>query len=183
MNDKLCSGNNMAFTDEFITNMIMILLEEASDDFWKILKYGSTDATTNPLHTISDSDKLAMIKQENVDGNGKLLTRIRRLKFNDDITTEAHTEIRIFDGSWIVPTLVDYDIIYGIEIISANSIICLKDGRTTLNILRNEIYRIFNGRTVDKNIGRLSNVGVGGSIAVFNKMYQGYQFGLRGSSA
>lgn len=179
---KVC-GNNLEFVDEFLQNFMMILLKDASTDFWKILKYGSTDALTNPAYTISTADKYAMIKQNNKDGNGDLLTRIRRLKFNDDISTVAHSEIRIFDGAWRVPTFGSYEMTYGIEIISHNDIICLQGGKTTLNVLRNEIYRLFNGRYIDKNVGRLHNEGTSGTITIFNSSFQGYQLSLRGASS
>ena len=124
-----------------------------------------------------------MIKQGNVDANGNLITKIKRLKFNDDISTVAHTEIRIFDGAWRIPTFGNYELTYGVEIISHNDIICLQGGKTTLNVLRNEIYRLFNGRYVDKNVGRLTNEGTSGTITIFNSNFQGYQMSLRGASA
>lgn len=170
-------GNNLQWVDDFISNMMDVIFLEASDDFWKILKYGSTDATTNLTYTVTADEKKAMIKQ-NTDA-----TRIRRLKFNNDIATDAHTEIRIFDGAWFVPSFGNYDMTYGIEIISHNQIICLDDGRTTLNVLRNEIYNLFNGRIVDKNVGRLTNAGTSGSITVFNSNFQGYQLSLKGASS
>lgn len=176
-------GNNLQWVDEFISNMMDIIFLEASDDFWKILKYDSTDATSNETYFITEDDKKAMIKQNNLDSNGKLLTKIKRLKFNNDIATDAHTEIRIFDGAWFVPSFGSYDMTYGIEIISHNQIICLEDGRTTLNVLRNEIYNLFNGRIVDKNVGRLTNAGTSGSIIVFNSNFQGYQLSLKGASS
>jgi len=173
---KKC-GNNLQWADDFISNMMDVLFLEASNDFWKILKYGSTDALTNETYTITVEDKKAMIKQNTE------ATRIRRLKFNDDIATDAHTEIRIFDGAWFVPSFGNYDITYGIEIISHNQIICLEDGKTTLNVLRNEIYNLFNGRIVNKNVGRLTNAGTSGSIIVFNSNFQGYQLSLKGASS
>ena len=179
---KRC-GNDLEFVDEFLQNFMKVLVKEASDDFWKILKYGSTDALTNPSYTISVADKYAMIKQGNKDAQGNIITKIRRLKFNDDISTVAHSEIRIFDGAWRVPTFGSYEMTYGIEIISHNDIICLQGGKTTLNVLRNEIYRLFNGRYIDKNVGRLHNEGTTGTITVFNSSFQGYQMSLRGASS
>ena len=179
---KKC-GNDLEFVDEFLQNFMMVLVKEASTDFWKILKYGTTDALTNPTYTISTADKYAMIKQGVVDGEGNSVTKIRRLKFNNDISTVAHTEIRIFDGAWRVPSLGNYEMTYGIEIISHNDIICLQGGKTTLNVIRNEIYRLFNGRYIDKNVGRLTNVGTTGTITVFNSSFQGYQMSLRGASS
>ena len=37
---KQC-GNNLEWVDKFINNMMEIMLTDGSDDFWKILKYGS----------------------------------------------------------------------------------------------------------------------------------------------
>lgn len=176
---KKCNlGNDLKFSDELINNMLLILVQEASDDFWKILKYGSSDALTNPLYTIDLADKYNMIQQNNI-VDGKDLTKVKVLKFNNDIVSDAHSEIRIFDATWSVPTSNNYQIAIGVEVISHNSIIILDSvGKRTINVLRNEIYRIFNGAQIDKNMGTMTNVGTRGSVTTFNDSYQGYQFSL-----
>lgn len=181
---KKCElGNDLEFSDELINNMLLILVQEASDDFWKILKYGKSDALSNPNYTISEQDKYDMIRQNHI-VDGKELTRIRVLKFNNNIATEAHSEIRIFDGSWNVATQNNYSVAIGIEIISHNDIIVLDNvGKRTINVLRHEIYKIFNNAHVDKSIGKMSNVGIRGAVALFNDDYQGYQFALIANSA
>jgi len=183
-NYKKCElGNDLQFSDELINEMLSILVDEASDDFWKILKYGEIDALTNPSNTISLQDKYDMIKQNNINADGDELTRIKVTKFNSDISTTAHSEIRLFDGAWNIRSQNVYDIALGVEIISNNKIIALKDiGKTTLNLLRHEIYRIFNNAYVYKGIGRMSNNGTRGNIVTFNSDYQGYQFTLMATS-
>lgn len=182
--EKCSMGNDLEFTDELFNNILLILVQEASDDFWKILKYGSSDALSNPLHTISQQEKYDMIKQNNFDEDKNELTRIKLLRFNNDISTTAHSEIRIFDASWSVETLGNYDLSIGIEVISHNSCIILDGvGKRSINVLRHEIYKIFNNARIDKNIGKLSNVGISGFVKLFNDDYQGYQFGLVSLSA
>lgn len=182
VNEKCEFGNDLEFSDELLNNMLSILVKEASDDFWKILKYGESDALSNPAYFVTEAEKADMIKQNNV-VDGKTLTKIKVLKFNNDIETEAHSEIRIFDGSWQVPVIGNYEIAIGIEIISHNSSIILdKVGKRTINVLRHEIYKIFNNATVDKNIGRLTNTGTRGNVVLFNDDYQGYQMVLRSLS-
>jgi len=157
----------------------MLLIDLGSDDFWKILKYGKTDVLINPSYTVSLADKYEMVKPNNKTNDGKELTRVKTAKFNDDISTEAHTEIRIVDGSWSVPEKQIYDIAIGVEIISHNSLIALDGvGKRTINILRHEIYKIFNNADVYKNIGQMTNVGTRGQVSIFNNEYQGYQFSL-----
>lgn len=182
---KKCElGNDLKFTDDLMNEMMLVLVEEASDDFWRILKYAKTDILANPsAYPITTQDKYDMIKQNNVDTDGKELTRIKAQKFNDDISTEAHTEIRIFDGLWTIQSLNDYRISIGIEIISENSIIQLSGvSKRTINVLRHEIYRIFNNAYVEHNIGKMTNDGTRGSVVTFNKQYQGYQLSLSSSS-
>lgn len=181
---KIECGNDLEFSDKLISNMLKILINEASDDFWKILKYGATDALINNTYTISEQDKYDMIKQNNVDEEGNIITRIKVLKFNNDIQTEAHSEIRIFDGSWSIGGLNEYNVAIGIEIVSHNNIIALdKVGKTTLNVLRHEIYRIFNNARIHKSIGKMTNEGTRGNVTVFNENYQGYQLSLLSRSA
>ena len=176
MSDKLNYGNDLQYVDNFMLNMLTVLVEEASDDFWKILKYGKVDATTNPAHTISENEKWAMIKQ-NTDA-----TRILLRKYNNDIIVDAHTEVRIFNAMWNVPEVGNFNLSVGFEVISENKIINLEDGRTTLNYIRHEIYRIFNNRSILKGVGRISTVGSRGMIATFNDLYQGYAFDMQVAS-
>ena len=176
MIDKANYGNDLRYVDEFMVNMLEILVDEATDDFWKILKYGATDAVTNPSYTITEAEKYGMIKQ-NMSG-----TRLRLRKYNNDITSDAHTEIRIFNAMWNFVEVGNADIYIGWEIISENQIINLDDGRTTLNYLRHEIYRIFNNRSILKGIGRMSAVGSRGMITTFSDLYQGYAFDMRVAS-
>lgn len=183
--EKCEMGNDLEFSDELLENILQILVQEASDDFWKILKYGATDALVNPSYTISEQDKLNMIKQNNINSEtGEDSTRVKVKKFNDDISTVAHNEIRIFDGSWTIPSVNDYNVAIGVEIISHNSLVTLdKVGKRTINVLRHEIYRIFNNAYVSKNISKLTNLGTRGNTNTFNKSYQGYQFSLTSLSA
>jgi hypothetical protein len=176
MNEKLIYGNDLEYIDEMMMGLLDILIEEASDNFWKILKYGAVDSTTNPLYTISDVDKLNMIKQNDS------TTRILLRKYNNDITSDAHTEIRLFNAMWNYGEVGNADIYIGWEIISENKIINLIDGKTTLNYIRHELYRIFNNRSIFKGIGRISTVGSRGMIATFNDAYQGYAFDMRVAS-
>ena len=172
-----CYSANLSFTDEFISNMITILFKEGSDEFWKCLKYDSTDALTNSTYTISNADKARLIKQNTMD------TRIKRLRFSDDISVEAHSEIRIFENGWeeISPRIFDVEI--GFEIISHNDIITLDGtGYSRLNVFRNEILKLFRGRIVDGNIGELSTLGLSGRSGAFNNKFQGYKFSMMGGS-
>jgi len=176
---KKCElGNDLEFSDKLINEMLLILIEEATDDFWKILKYPKSDALSNPSYTVSTQDKYDLVKQNNViDGNE--ITRIKVMKFNDDISATAHSEIRIFNASWDIRSTNDYVVGIGVEIICNNSLVILDVvGKTSLNVLRHEIYRIFNNSYVYKNIGKMTNVGTRGSITLFNKDYQGYQLTL-----
>lgn len=171
---KCQQGNDLEFSDKLINEMMLILVEEASDDFWRILKYGATDVLANPSsYPITYDDKNDMIKQN------KDTTRIKAQKFNDDIATEAHTEIRIFNGVWTIPSDTSYTVTIGVEIISENTIIQLSGvGKTTLNVLRHEIYRIFNNARFKYNVGIMTNEGTRGSVVTFNNDYQGYQLSL-----
>jgi hypothetical protein len=180
---KISCGNDLAFVDDLINEMLLILVEVASDDFWKILKYGSNDALINPTYTISTADKRAMVKQNNVDGDGKLITKVTVAKFNYDISADAHSEIRLFNASWGVPSLNNYELNLGVEIISHNKSLILDGvGKQTINVLRHEIYRIFNNSRVYKSIGLMTNVGTRGVIHLFNNDYQGYQLSLKTTS-
>ena len=167
---KKCElGNDMQFSDDIINEMLLILVEEASDDFWKVLKYGASDALTNPSYTIDLSDKYDMVKQNNYNSDGDELTRIKVMKFNDDISSKAHSEIRIFDGAWNVPDISLFVSALGIEVMSHNKVIVLENvGKTTLNLLRHEMYRIFNNAYVHKNVGKLTSNGTRGNIGLFN---------------
>jgi hypothetical protein len=176
MSDKLHYGNDLRYVDEFMTHMLKIFVEEATDEFWKVLKYGATDATVNTSYTISELDKWSMVEQ-NTDN-----TRILLRKYNNDISTDAHTEIRVFNAMWDFVEVGNAELRIGFEIISENKIINLIDGRTTLNYLRHEIYRILNNRSVLKGIGRISSVGSRGMIVTFSDLYQGYAFDLRVAS-
>lgn len=176
MIDKASYGNDLQYIDELMVNVLEILVKEATDDFWKILKYGATDAVTNPLYAITEAEKYGMIKQNMSD------TRLRLRKYNNDITSDAHTEIRIFNAMWNFVEVGNAEIYIGWEIISENKIINLDDGRTTLNYLRHEIYRIFNNRSIFKGVGRISAVGSRGMIATFSDLYQGYAFDMRVAS-
>jgi len=174
--EKCVLGNDMQFVDELINNMLETLVYQASDNFWKILKYGTTDATTDVSKTITTQDKLDIIKR------GHSSRRIKTLKFNNDISETAHTEVRFFNGAWQTPTLGNYNVIIGIEIISHNDIIELDNGDTTLNYLRHEIYRVFNNAYVFRGVGKFTSEGISGALVIFNNLYQGYQFGLRSLS-
>ena len=186
--EKCELGNDLEFVDELILEMILILVDYASDKFWKVLKYGSTDALTNPSYTVSRQDKYDMIKPNNVvvnsEGETISITKVRRNKYNNDISTVAHSEIRLFDGSWNTQSQNDYSLLIGLEVISHNkSMILDGTGESTINILRHELYKIFNNSYVYKSVGKMTNVGVRGAINVFNDSYQGYQFGLKTTSA
>jgi len=186
--EKCELGNDLEFVDELILEMILILVDYASDKFWKVLKYGSTDALTNPSYTVSRQDKYDMIKPNNVvvnsEGETISITKVRRNKYNNDISTVAHSEIRLFDGSWNAQSQNDYSLLIGLEVISHNkSMILDGTGESTINILRHELYKIFNNSYVYKSVGKMTNVGVRGAINVFNESYQGYQFGLKTTSA
>lgn len=183
---KKCSlGNDLEFVDKLINEMLLILVDEASDKFWKVLKYGSTDILTNPSnYPITTQDKYDMIKQNNVDSEGKTVTKVKVNKFNNDISTDAHSEIRLFNGSWGSPSQNNYELLIGLEVISHNKSIVLDGtGELTINILRHELYKIFNNSYVYKSVGKMNNVGTRGVIAIFNDDYQGYQFGLNTASA
>lgn len=168
---KKCKlGNDLEFIDNLINEMLTILVEQASDDFWKILKYGSSDALSNTDYSISEQDKYDMVKQ-NAD-----TTRIKIMKFNDDISVEAHSEIRIFNSAWSINNTNEYILAIGVEIISNNNIIILDVGKTTINVLLHEMNKIFNNAYIYKGIGKMSNTKTRGVINIFNSNYQGYQF-------
>jgi len=157
--------------------MIQILFEEGSDEFWKCLKYNSTDALTNPSYFVTAVEKYKMIKQNTAD------TRIKRLRFSNDITPDAHSEIRIFDDWWEESEPRLFDVGFGFEIISHTAIITLDGtGYSRLNVFRNEILKLFNGRIVDGNIGELTVLGHMGKHGLFNDNFQGYKFTIAGSS-
>lgn len=177
MSQKSCSKDNLSFTDVFISNMIQILFEEGSDEFWKCLKYNSNDALTNPSYFVTAVEKYKMIKQNTAD------TRIKRLRFCNDISVEAHSEIRIFDDWWEESQPRIFDIGYGIEVISHNAIITLDGtGYSRLNVFRNELLRLFNGRVVEGNTDELSVLGHMGKHGMFNDNFQGYKFTIAGTS-
>lgn len=177
MSSRGCSRANLSFTDKFVSNMIQILFTEGSDDFWKALKYSTTDALTNPAYFVNNADKYKMIKQNTMD------TKIKRLRFSDDIATDVHSEIRIFDDWWEEIEPLIFEVGIGFEIISHNSIITLDGtGYSRLNLFRNEILRLFNGRVVDNNIGEISVLGQMGKSGSFNNGFQGYKFTLVGTS-
>lgn len=177
MSSRNCNDNNLSFTDKFVSNLINILFTEGSDDFWKCLLFDSTDALTNPSYTVTAQDKADALKQNTEK------TRIKRLRFSDDIMTDAGSEIRIFDDWWeeIQPRIFEVGI--GFEIISNNKIITLDGtGYSRLNVFRNEILRLFRGRIVDGNIGELSVLGQMGKSGSFNNGFQGYKFTIVGTS-
>ena len=81
-------ANDLKFSDELISNMTNILIQYGSNDFWKVLKYPSKDALTES--DVSTLDRALLVK------NGK----IKRIPYNNDISTEAHSEVRIFLFRW-----------------------------------------------------------------------------------
>ena len=176
MNDKLCSFADFKHTDEVVRNIVLRFVEEASDDFWKVLKYGNRDATTNTSYTITTDDKYNMVAQY------LPTTRIKRYSFNDDITEETRTELRIYEAKWQGITSGVYDIELGFEILSHNDIIALNDGRLTINIIRSEIYRLLAGRSIESNFGRMDANNQTGWTTRFNKQYQGYTLTIGMSS-
>ena len=160
--------------------MLLILVEEASDDFWKILKYGSPDALINPTYTISINDKRAMVRQNNVDKEGNIITKVKIAKFNNDISTDAHSEIRLFNAAWGASSQNRYELILGLEVVSHNDSLILDGvGKQTINVLRHEIYRIFDNSYVNKSIDLMTNIDTRGVIHLFNDSYQGYKFSLK----
>ena len=171
-----CNNNNLSSTDDFINNMVKILIDEGSDEFWKCLKYDTTDALINPSYFVTIEDKRKMVKQNTDD------TKIKRLRFNGDISTDVRSEIRIFEESWREVSPRIYEILFGIDIISHNKIIVLDGtGQSRLNVFRNEILRLFRGRIVDGNIGELSTLGQVGNSVYTNTSFQGYHFTLEGT--
>jgi hypothetical protein len=149
--------------------MIMILFKEGSDDFWKCLKYDTTDALTNPTYFVNAADKYKMIQQNTE------YTKIKRLRYSDDIATTVHSEIRIFDDFWEATNVRLFDVGIGFEIISHTVY-------SRLNVFRNEILRLFNRRVVDGNIAELSVIGLMGKSGSFNNGFQGYKFTIMGTS-
>ncbi len=173
MDNTAIFGNDMGYTDDLIIAIVMRLIEEAPDDFWKVLKYATKDATTNPAYTVSEDDKYNMVAQ-NTDG-----TRILLQRYNDDITTQSHNELRIFESKWDILKSGQYDLHIGFECISHNSIAVLNDNRKPINIIRNTIYKLFNGRTLHKSSGMVTNEFCQGYSMLFNSGYQGYYFALK----
>jgi len=155
MYEKCNLGNDLSFVDELLQNMIEVLVEYASDDFWKVLKYGSKDALTNPLYTITIDDKIALVDSSSA------LPRIKTIPYNSTIAQEAHNEIRIYDSGWLCEDLSNYAVRIGFDVICHDSNILLDGGRRAHSLLRSELLKIFNNSRVDKNIGKLTADGLG----------------------
>lgn len=166
-----CSGNNLEFIDEMTSNMVDIIVEYGSDDFWRLLKYPSKDAPTKPA--VTPEERVQLVK----DGF------IRRVAYANDISTTAHSELRIYPYKWDVRGVNDYSVRIGFDIITHNSLIELVDGRTSGMVMTHEILDLFNGAVVGKNVGAFTVDGMSGTIIYYNSEYQGYRFYLLGKSS
>jgi hypothetical protein len=175
--EKHACGNDLAFIDELLQNMLLALIEYGSDDFWKVLKYGTKDALTNATYTITREDKYELVSSSNPQ------QRVKLVAYNSDISTEAHNEVRIYDIGWTAIGRDDYSVRIGFDVICHNANIVLQGGRRAHSLIRSEILSLFNNARVDKNIGLLTVDGEGGTVYFFNSEYQGYRFGIAGSSS
>lgn len=187
---KKSCGNDLEFIDVLINNMIEVLIEYASDDFWKLLKYGTRDALTNPSYTVSVEDKVLLSMQNYSNPTGEYIkeNRIKNSAFNDDISAEEHNEVRIYDNGWTVSTDGIYRIIIGFDVICASGIVNLDTNedypvrKNAINVLQHELLSIFNNAMVSKNIGEFIIFGQRGVIRRFNTGYSGITFTLSGVS-
>jgi len=187
---KKSCGNDLQFIDELINNMIEVLIEHASDDFWKLLKYGTRDALTNPSYTISIEDKVLLSKQNYSNPTDDYIkeNRIKNSQYNDDVSIEEHNEVRIYDSGWNVSTDKSFRIFIGFDVICGTSIVNLDTNidhpirKNAINVLQNELLSIFNNANVSKNIGEFNTVGQRGTVRRFNNNYIGMTFTLQGVS-
>jgi hypothetical protein len=163
-------GNNLAFTDELLDNMVRVMIKHGSEDFWKVLKYPSKDALAQP--NLTEIEKVLLVKSG----------AIQRKAYNNDISTEAHNELRIYVHRWDGKNVDNYDVRIGFDVISHNSLIELNDGKTTGMLMVHEILDLFNGSIIGKNIGKFTIDGMSGGIVYYNSEYQGYKFTIRGKS-
>lgn len=175
--EKKSCGNNLQFVDELINNMIEILILYASDDFWKLLKYGTKDALTNDTYTVTIGDKVALST-----------SNIKLIQFSDDISTVEHNEIRIYENGWNGTLQNDFDIVIGFDVICGKSIDTLDTDEQhplrerATNILRNELLDLFNGARISRNIGTFNITRQRGLSRRFNDNYIGTTFTLLGVS-
>ena len=174
-------GNDLQFVDELINNMIEVLILYGSDDFWKLLKYGTKDALTNPTYTITLEEKAILSDQNNAS------RKIRNTPFADDIATEQHNEIRIYDGGWRGDDY-NYNITIGFDVICGTDITELDTNaeypirKNAVNVLQHELLDIFNGSIVSKNVGEFITDNQRGIPRRFNDKYIGITFTLSGVS-
>lgn len=168
--EKGSCNNNLEFVDELLENMIKVMIQYGSDDFWKLLKYPSKDAPLESNVTIPE--RVALVSQG----------LIKRVAYNDDIATTAHNEVRIFPFRWEGELTDKYELRIGFDIISHNDIIELKNGKTSTMTMVHEMLSLFNGAKISKNIGNFTTDGLSGGIVYFNSEFQGYRFYIRGFS-
>lgn len=163
-------GNNLKFVDELLENMVKVMIQHGSDDFWKLLKYPSKTAWSQPNVSLPDRAKLVK------DG------LIKRVAYNNDISTEAHNELRIFPHRWDGNGVDGYELRIGFDVICHNNIIELTNGKTAGMIMVHEMLELFNGSQISKNLGAFTIEGMNGGIMYYNSEYQGYRFYIRGNS-
>jgi hypothetical protein len=166
-------GNNLKWIDKLISNMVEVIVEYGSSDFWKVLKYPVKDALVNPAYTISDNDKVTLIT------NGM----IKRKPFNSDVSGEAHNELRVFLYEWEGEGTDNYELTIGFDVICHNMNVDLQNGKTASMVMMSEILDLFNGSQVEKNVGKFIIDDQGGRITYYNTEYQGYRFYIKGWSS
>ena len=163
-------GNNLEFIDELLKNMVDVIVTHGSNNFWKLLKYPTSNAPFEQDVTIEQ--RLELIDQGS----------IRRMAYNNDISTSAHNELRIFPYRWEGEKRDNYNVTIGFDVICHNSIIELKNGKTASMTMVHEMLDLFNDALVNKNIGTFTISGLNGGITYYNSEYQGYRFYIRGNS-
>jgi hypothetical protein len=168
--EKGYCGNNLEFVDELIGNMVNVIIQYGSNDFWKLLKYPTKDSPSKP--NVTQEERIQLVQ----DG------LVKRVAYNNDISTSAHNEIRIFPYRWDGEGLDSYEIRIGFDIITHNSIIELTNGKTSGMTMVHEMLELFNGAKVGKSVDKLIVDSLSGGITYYNSEYQGYRFYIKGKS-
>lgn len=158
---------NQSINLEEIANTLIeyIYAYENNDDIFKLLKYDTMDALSQPNLTFEEKIELKQ-PLEDFNKSGIILSRFTSIVVEDTVT-----QIRIYIQGDRYSNNVLSDVAVGIEVICHNDIILLKNGINRLLRMKTLIQQAINGENI--GLGRLY---YGNSILLdFNDKFQGYR--------
>ncbi len=168
-NGYRCTSNNFGTIDKSISDILNKLVLE-SDDLWKCMKYGTSDALSQ---TITQEDKLALISQDKKDFNDR---RVIMKAFNNDIVDDGRVEIRLYMNQFSQFQVANKSIQFGFQIIVYKDLWVLDKTKNRANVMLHEMFKILEQVRIDNLNGRFNFDGQVGRYVQFNNDYEGYEW-------